>query len=349
MTSQNRIFLFLAITIAILFVFVIIFAVFTLYLRLRNMRTAERWQRMEAKWEPQILDLLTGVQSIEDVQKRVGKQESLYFLDFLQRFAQRLRGAEATVLKQLAAAYLPVLAERAKDADPPRRARAIRTLSILGLEPYGETVRAALDDPSPWVAMIAARALAGMDHPEYAEAILDRFHRFEDWSQNLLVSMLSSMGPGVTPALRRTLGDRDEVPRVRAVAADALRDLNDLAVGDQAAGVLETETERDLLAATLRLLGVVGRPDHLEPVRRLCRSDDFVVRASAFGALGRLGGNEDWSLLRSGIDDDSPWVALQAARGLTEAGGEEILEELIAAGRSRSILAREILAEGRPV
>lgn len=313
------------------------------------MRTAERWQRMEARWEPLILDLLTGELSAEEVKKQVRKQEALYFLDYLQRFALRLRGTEAAIITQLAAAYLPLLAERAKDADPPRRARAIRTLSVLGLEPYAETVRAALDDPSPLVAMIAARALARKDNPEYAEAILDRLHRFEDWSQNLLVSMLTSMGPNVTPALRRTLDDRDKIPRVRAVAADALRDLNDLAVGDEAAQVLETETDRDLLAATLRLLGVVGRPEHLDPVRRLCRSDDFVVRANAFGALGRLGSNEDLSLLRSGIDDDSQWVALQAARGLREAGGEQLLEELMTAGRSRSTLAREILAEGRPV
>ena len=304
---------------------------------------------MEAKWEPLILDLLTGVQSAEDVKKQVREQESLYFLDFLQRFAQRLRGTEATVITQLAESYLPMLAKRAKDADPPRRARAIRTLSILGLEPYTETVLAALDDPSPLVAMIAARALARKDHPQYAEAILDRLHRFEDWSQNFLVSVLTSMGPGVTPALRRTLVDRDKLPRVRAVAADALRDLNDLAVGDQAARVLETETDRDLLAATLRLVGVVGRPEHLDPVRRLCRSDDFVVRASAFGALGHLGSSEDLPLLRSGIDDDSQWVALQAARGLREAGGEQMLDELMTAGRSRSTLAREILAEGRPV
>ncbi len=303
---------------------------------------------MEARWEPLILDLLTGVQTAEDVKKQVGKQESLYFLDFLQRFAQRFRGAEAAVITQLAAAYLPMLAERVKDADPPRRARAIRTLSVLGLEPYAETVRAALDDPSPLVAMIAARALAGMEHPEYVEAILDRLHRFEDWSQNLLASMLTSMGPDVTPALRRTLDDREKIPRVRAVAADALRDLNDLAVGDQAALILDTETDQDLLAATLRLLGVVGRPEHLEPVRRLCRTDDFVVRASAFGALGHLGSRADLSLLRSGIDDESPWVALQAARGLKEAGGEQLLEELVADDRGHSTLAREILAEGRP-
>jgi len=346
---KDQAFLLLAAIIAVSLVLVILFALVTVHLRLRNMRMAKRWQRLEAEWEPIVLDFLVGERTPEAVRERIKQKDSLYFLDFLLRFAQRLRGQEATAITQLAEPYLPALVAHVKKGDPTRRARAIQTLSLLGLDRYPEVVIAALDDSSPLVAMIAARALARKDHPEYAELILDKLHRFENWSRSYLVSMLTSVGPEVAPALRKTLADPEKPLGIRAVSADTLRSLNDLEAADLATRLLGNETNRDLIAAALRLLAEVGRPEHLEPVRRLCNSEDFVVRAQALRALGRLGGTEDLQLLRQGADDDSSWVALHAARGLREAGGEQLLHELSATEHPRSNLARQVLAEGGAV
>ncbi len=344
---QDRIFLLLGITVAILLVLIVFFAILTIVLRLRNIRKAGLWQSLEVRWEPLILDVMTGERTPADARRFVAAHEALYFVDYLLRFANRFRGREAAVITELARPYLPRLAARLDKAEPARRARAIRTLSILGSEEYADVIVAALDDPSPLVAMIAARALANQDQPQHAAALLARLDHFDTWSLNYLVSMLAAMGPAIAPQLRRTLGDTQALPQTRAVAAGALRELNDYESGQIAARVLETETERELLTAALRLVGDVGSPEFLGPIRRLSRSDDPVVRGLALRALGRLGSRDDLSLLLQGIEDQSQWVALHAARGLRQVGGDHLLEELVISGHSKSDLARQVLAEGK--
>ncbi|MEE9465146.1 MAG: HEAT repeat domain-containing protein [Candidatus Neomarinimicrobiota bacterium] len=344
---QDRIFLLLGLTVAILLVLVMIFAILTILLRLRNIRTAELWGQLEARWEPIILDVMTGDRSPADVHRFVGAGEAFYFLDYLMRFANRFRGQEAAVISDLARPYLSGLVDRLPTADPPRRAHAIRTLSILGMPDYAQIVVQALDDPSPLVAMIAARALARKNQPQYARELLARLDRFDTWSLNYMISMLAGMGAEIAPELRRTLADTELLSQTRAVAAGALRELNDYESGQIAAQVLETETDRELLAASLRLVGDVGSPEFLDPIRRLCRNDDAVVRGLAMRALGRLGKSEDLPLLRDGMEDESQWVALHAARGLRQVGGDHLLEELLAAGHLQGDLVRQVLAEGR--
>jgi len=343
---QDRIFLLLGLIVAILLVLVIIFAILTIFLRLRNIRTAELWGQLEARWEPIILEVMTGDRSPEDAHRFVGAGEAFYFLDYLMRFANRFLGQEAAVITDLARPYLVGLVDRLPTADPPRRARAIRTLSILGMEDFAPVVVEALDDPSPLVAMIAARALARKNQPQYAGELLARLDRFDNWSLNYMISMLAGMGPEIAPELRRTLADTEVLPQTRAVAAGALRELNDYESAQSAAQILETETDRELLAASLRLIGDVGSPEFLDPIRRLSRSDDAIVRGLALRALGRLGKSEDLPLLRDGIDDESQWVALHAARGLRRVGGIHLLEELLAAHHLQSDLVRQVLAEG---
>ena len=96
---------------------------------------------------------------------------------------------------------------------------------------HADTVVAALDDRSPLVAMIAARALAKKETPQYAGAVLARLHRFTSWRPSFLASMLSSMGPEIAPILRSTLGNPAIDTQVRAIATMALRELHDLEIG----------------------------------------------------------------------------------------------------------------------
>ncbi|UCH10254.1 MAG: HEAT repeat domain-containing protein [Fidelibacterota bacterium] len=343
---RDQVFFILSLTILVSLVLVFLFAISTIYLRLRNMRKAKRWRALEGKWEPIILDYLDGERTVDDVRSQVGEKESLYFLDFTLRFAQRLRGEENEAIDRLAEPYLSLLVKRSVKGDASQRARALRTLSTLGLDRFSDNIIAALDDPSPLVAMIAARALMHEDRPDYAEHVLARLHRFENWSQSYLASILTSVGVNITPALRNTLLDGNTPSRVRAITADALRELYILEAADDAYQVIATEKDRDLLAAALRLLRAVGRPEHLPHIRNLCRSEDFVIRAQALHALGSLGETEDLALLEQGFADESPWVALQSARGLKEAGGKSILLQLISTKHPQSDLARQVLAEG---
>lgn len=343
----ERIFVILAITIGASLVMVILLAFYTVILRLRNMRKARQWQRMEARWRSVLLDMLAGVGSYEAMWRLVRPKENPFFVEYCLRFARRLRGVEAETLKRLSEPFLEDIAKRLARGDSSQRARAVRTLSTLGFERYSALIETALDDPSPLVAMIAAQALSQQGQPGSVAKVIDRLHRFRNWSQSYLASMLTSAGPDSAALYREVLLDGDKEARVRAVAADALRALNDLAAGDFAASVLKAETERDLVAATLRLLGEVGRPEHLSNVRRLCESDDFVIRAQALSVLGALGGSSDLEVLEHGLEDESTWTAIQAARGLKAAGGEQILQKLGASDHPRNGLALQVLSEGR--
>ncbi|HEU5218570.1 MAG TPA: HEAT repeat domain-containing protein, partial [Gemmatimonadales bacterium] len=202
----------------------------------------------------------------------------------------------------------------------------------------------ALDDPSPLVAMVAARALARTGSPEYAAGILSRMHRFHHWRPSFLASMLATMGPAVAPALRKALADSTYPPSVRSVAADALRELHDYQAADAGALVLEESADTNLIAATLNLMAHVGRAEHLPAVRRHATSKEPIVRARAIAALGHVGAPEDIPFIVGAFHDESSWVALRAGEALLEARAIDKLAALARLDLPRAPLARQLLA-----
>lgn len=322
-------------------------ALLALLLRLSNDRKAHRWARLEVLWQPRALDVVVGLEPPEKVWALVGPQDGLHFVNYLLRFAKLVTGSERRIVDDLAAPYLPLVLPQLKYRTVERRARAVQTLSILGSRTYTAIILAALDDPSPLVAMVAARALARGGSPDFAAGILGRMHRFDQWRPSFLASMLASMGPAVAPTLRSALADAVFHPTVRAVAADALRELHDYLAADFAARVLEETTDRNLIAATLNLMAHVGRAEHLPAIRRHVMSTEPIVRARAVAALGHVGAMQDLPFLIGAFHDESPWVALRAAEALYEAGAHDSLATLARADLARAPLARQLL-EGKP-
>jgi len=335
----------LLLIIAALVALALAFAAYTLLLRVRHRIRDRRWSALVARWEEPVLNALVDPERIGEVHAAVAPAIRLPFVRFVLEYGRRVRGEERETLKEMALPYLQPIAERAWDRRVEVRTRAIQTLGTLGLPRYSGEVLTALDDPSPLVAMVAARSLCRKEHAEYAQAVLRRLGRFEGWSPNVLASMLASIGADAAPSLRRGLGDRDEPPAVRAIAADALSMLADLGSADVAAGVVEEGGDRELSAAALRLLAVVGRPEHLETVRARCADVDSFVRAAALSALGTLAQEADHLRLLGALSDPSPWVAIQAARGLISAGATPLLEELADSDHPRAVLARQVLLE----
>lgn len=315
-------------------------------LRARNERRRRRWERLERRWEEPVLAVVAGVARPGSFWRLVARTDRLDCVNFLLRFTRRLAGAERRIIEDLAAPYLDLVAARLGHREPERRARAVQTLSLLGRRRYARALVRALDDPSPLVAMVAARALARRESPDFAAAILDRLHRFETWRPSFLASMLASVGPALAPALMAALADRDRNPRARCVAADALRELHDPAAADVAARVLDDARDRDLQAAVLALLADVGRDEHLPVIRRYLASPEAIVRARAASALGHIGAPEDTESLAGALNDPSPWVALRAAEALRESGAEDALARIVAAGGPRAELAGAVLVAG---
>jgi len=322
-------------------------ALVAVLLRLSNDRKARRWTRLETLWQPVALDVVVGVEPPEKLWAVVGPRDGLHFVNYLLRFAKLVTGSERRIVDDLAAPYLSLVLPQLEYRTVERRARAVQTLSILGSRSHTGIILRALDDPSPLVAMVAARALARGGSPDFAAGILSRMHRFDQWRPSFLASMLASMGPAVAPTLRAALADPAFRVQVRAVAADALRELHDYPSAEYAMRVLEETTHYELLAPVLNLMAHVGRAEHLPAIRRHVMSAEPIVRARAVAALGHVGADEDLPYLIGAFHDASPWVALRAAEALHEAGAHASLASLARADLPRAALARQIL-EGKP-
>ena len=333
----------LAAIVAALFAAALLFGAATLALRAGNRRRARRSARLDADWTPRVLAVLSGDAPPDAPSIRVAGRDRALFVDFLLRLVRRLKGPEREALVALAAPYLDDVARRAHRGGAERRALAVQRLGALGAARFAATLRAALDDPSPLVAMTAAHALARTGRAEHAPAVLDRLSRFRDWSPGYLASLLATMGAGAAPALRALLADPDRAPGDRAVAAEALRIMHDLPAAEAARAAVAAGTDSDLSAAALRLLAAVGGAADAPAVRAACRSTDPVVRSQAVAALGAIGGAPDCAALATALDDASPWVVLHAARSLRALGGEAQLAA--AAARPGADLVRHAAAE----
>jgi HEAT repeat protein len=198
------------------------------------------------------------------------------------------------------------------------------------------------------VAMVAASALARGDTPEYAGAVLDRLDRFAHWRQDFLVAMVASMGESAGPALRAKLADSSASTKARAVAADALAMVSDPLAADLAWTAMQTSDGVELRAASLRVLGSVGRAKHLDAVRACLTSPELGVRLAAVRALGHFGLDSDLaSLEEAAKNDSSPWVAIAGARALKAAGGQAALEALAGSDHPRAALGLQVMSEAR--
>jgi HEAT repeat protein len=341
---HDRFFLLLALSIQGLLGLAVLLALLTWFLRWRNTRKARRWERMTGKWDPVILEVLAGAVAPGALQRLVLPTERLDFLQYLTRYARRVRGEESELLNTLARPFLPALAERVKGRRKEPRGGLVRILATLGMPEHAGLLEEALDDPSPLVAFMAAKALLVPGRPESLRRVMARLHRFEGWHPGLLARLLANTGPAAGAVFRAALTDPRKPLRVRAVVAQALRLIGDIGSADAAAEVLESEDDGDLLVACLGLLVDVGESRHRKSILPLLRSEKPYVRAQALRALLAVGDRDDLVHFRKALTSESPWVALEAARGMRALGGTEELEALALSHDPRSTLAREVLA-----
>lgn len=330
------------------------FALVAFVLRIRNDRAERRRERLWKRWEPAMLEILAGAAPPEAIFERVDEGDGLDFLEFLLDYARLLRGDERALVRAMAAPYLPLVTRELRHGTAESRGHAVLMLARMGMPDYADDVAGALDDDSPIVAMIAARSLFRPGHEEHFPAVLEHLPRFTSWSRSFLASTLAGGGPGAAALLREILADREEDPLVRAVASDALRELNDLEAVPLAVALLAEEDvetperldeDRELVIGCLRILEHLGHDGHLPTVHAHVDSDDAVVRAAAVSALAALGGEAEVPVLQERLDDGTFWVSLEAARGLLALGQIGILERLAASRGPWALLARQVLTE----
>ncbi len=319
----------------------VMFASVVILLRVRSNHRAKRFRRIESRWEPVIIQVIGDG---DDVVPRVPGHEVRHVLEIAGRFARRLRGPDRERVQGFSAPLVGLLLPDLTAHSAEKRAATVELLSVLALDKHGSRIVAALDDPSARVSLVAARALSSPDHPQYTAAVLDRLHRYSNWSPSLMSSMLAQVGPGALVDLRRYLADAARPTQGRAVVAGALRLLRDPEGAPIAAGALDSE-DPELVVACLRLIDVVGSIEQANSVRPLLGHSAFFVRAESATVISHIGGPCDVDAVARMVHEDLPWVAIRSARALLELGQRETLEDLARGKGLAADSAREVLYE----
>jgi len=329
----------------LLCILLVVFSAIAVVVRARNTRRARHWSMLEDRWEPAVLEALDGACTPASVRSLVRKRDALLFVEYVSRFARRVRGTERELLTEMVAPWLPAVARRLEHRDEATRARAVQTISLLAHGGYAGRLVRALDDRSELVSMAAARALARRERLEFAPQVLRRLPRFARWRPSFVSAMLTGMGPDAVPELLAAFADPGQPAEARAILADALNALHVLEAADIAAGLLGPHRNRDLVAAALRLLRDLGRPEHVAAVRLLLTSQDDMVRTGAIAAFGALATPAELELLVPALEDASHRAALEAARALRSFRNGAELYALAKRDHPHAIIAAEVLAE----
>ncbi len=351
----------LAISIVLLLALAFVAAVAVFVLRLLHNLRHKREQELESVWESRIVELIVccEVDGVPDVtasklsdyrDEIVGmsrsRQRSL--LELIVRHAFVVTGEALHRLCLLAEPAIGAARELTGRRDPAMRALGVHVLGTLALSTHEEEVVRFLDNGVPIVAKTAARTLARSGEARFVRPILATAARLEHWALSEIVSVLQDIGPAARDDLRAVYADPGEPSQGRVICAETLRWLNDLAAADTATRILLTETDRDLLASSLRLLRRVGSAEHAPAIRRMCTSHDPVVRLNALAALATTGDDvdgEDEARMTVALTDPVSWVAIRAARGLREMQRPGPLRDAVALEHPRSALAYDVWPE----
>ena len=349
-SPQERLLIVIIGAVLVLFIATVLFALVVLMMRARHARQRRRTEERESRWDARLLDVLGGEVALAELQRQVGAGEELDFLAYLLRFARRLRGEELRTIARIADPFMWRALKDLEHRSAERRAQAVQAVAAFAMQGNVAAVVAALDDPSPYVAVTAARALASREHAEHAAEVMRRLWRFTHWSTDYLSAMLANIGPIAAAPAREILGDASQPANARAVAADVLSRLNDPLGAGIAARVLSGADGNAwgapvVQAAALRLLAQVGRAEHLPIARGFLTSRHGMVRGEAVRVVATLGGDAEVAGVQQALSDPSRWVAREAVRGLLRLGQVDLLRTVAGQETPIALVARQVLAE----
>lgn len=327
------------------------------HLRLQRKHAERHVNALEHRWGPVLEQILIRRQAFWALDDAVAPDDIADFLSFLHRRAVSATPAQLKWIRVVARPYLSLAPDPLAARTTEQRAFHVHQLGWLGPQEADAALREALDAPSSFVAMVALRALirrrtarrAELSAPEkleFARSVITRVPRFKDWRRTSLAALLGRVEEIEQP-LRRLLASARAPTWVRELAAATLKRLDDAAAAPIAAQLLQREQARPLQTAALRLLEGVGDARHAPLIRRLCTSDDEVIRIRALSTLAHVGDASDVSLFERALHDASRWVARQAAFGLVRLGHPQALHALANSSHPRASLAFQVLSRHR--
>jgi hypothetical protein len=263
--------------------------VFTIVLVMRRLRLARRELRREAArthLRPVALRLIeegeAGLGDLDELDARA-------LADVLRTYARTLRGGSRERITRFFDEYghVDCEIEGLRNRREWRRAAAAHALGDMGSPRAIPALIEALDDSSREVRSAVTRSLGLLGAPEAAGPLL------------------RGLGSGVIP---------------RAVAGQAILDIGPVALPELRALLAEqratTESDVRFRAATVELLGLIGRPEDAQLVLGHLRNPSAAVRERSATALGRLGAADAAAALREALRDRVPSVRAAAAGAL---------------------------------
>ena len=312
--------------------------------RKRNIKKEERWNYFEEKWENPILETLAGSISEEKMLKLVEQGEELYWIDFLVKYAKRLKGSELIIIRSLASPYLDIIKKRADIlSDPEYQARALRTLSQLGDEKYLDMLLDGLKSNSPLVVMIASRELALKGHPEHGKEIVNSLENYIHWDHHFLSAMISNMGTSFLETLREKFLSQETSIELKTVIARSLIKLGDQNASASALELLKSETDLRLINSAIYIVENLGTVDDLEIIRPFIEHEQPSVRISALRAISGLSLSDETDLYKMMFSDTEAAVVLALIEILVNNKNSEILKCFASGKTTKSMLAKEAL------
>ncbi len=283
----------------------------------QNRHRIERFQF----WEKALSQYLFTEPGAPRIFPSIARVDQDLFQTFLARYQATLAGPEALALREL---YLRLeahesLPKRLKHRRPTVRAQAAQEIGAFHLTDYLGQVVPLLRDPVPFVAHLAAQALAATEDLGFARLVLEWAMTQEGYQRERLLRVLEAFGPQLLPWLESNLAAPEENPEAWVLFA--------LLAGSQRHRGSEPRlldlvraSHVDVQASALKALAALADPLTYPKVEPLARHASWPIRAQAAKALGLIGGPDAIPTLLQLTSDPVYEVRRNAAQGLADLG-----------------------------
>ncbi len=153
----------------------------------------------------------------------------------------------------------------------------------------------------------AAKALGELGDPEAIEPLISGLEDVDPTIQRTAKEALVKIGSRVTPALIRTLQDKNI--SARAAAAEILGKLGESRAVGPITKLLWGETNWSVKMAAIVALGLIGDRRSIKPLAKVMdRDPEWSFREAAAEALGNIGDREAVRRLERALNDPHQFV-----------------------------------------
>ncbi|HJW73412.1 MAG TPA: HEAT repeat domain-containing protein [Geothrix sp.] len=300
-------------------------------------------------WENLLADYLFGGGWEHGPFPPIPRKDLWLFRRFLSRYQATLAGQEASLLRKIYRELGVSDSLPARLNQRPERVRAEAALEIMVFQvnEYLDNLLPVLKDPHPYIAQLAAQALAHSQDLRYAEPVVAWVRSQDRYQQERVLRLLEGFGPALLPWLEHHLPPPAENPGPWVIFAQLAASHRHANSQSRLLSLLN-EPDVDLLASALKALAALGDPHTLEAIRPFIRNEAWPLRAQAARTLGHLGGPATIADLLTLTSDSVYEVRRNAAQALADLGhaGRSALEWLVEdpeADRFARDIARERL------